>query len=90
MATTERLADAGPTPTRYSKPAVATDERGNRDLVLHGVNGFLAPLEDAGVLAREIGERGRGMVRPYALENVLKEMGRPIKSVGKPRNFGRT
>lgn len=69
------------------KPIVATDVRGNRDLVRHGVNGFLVPLGDPGALARhlvlllkdpalaqEMGERGRKMIRPYALENVLKEM----------------
>lgn len=69
------------------KPVVATDVRGNRDLVRHGVNGFLVPLGDSGALARhlvmllkdpalaqEMGERGREMVKPYALENVLKEM----------------
>lgn len=69
------------------KPVVATDVRGNRDLVRHGVNGFLVPLGDPGALARhlvlllkdpalaqEMGERGREMIRPYALENVLKEM----------------
>lgn len=69
------------------KPVVATDVRGSRDLVRHGENGFLVPPDDPGVLARylvrllkdstlarEMGERGREMVKPYALENVLREM----------------
>lgn len=69
------------------KPVVATDVRGSRDLVRHGENGFLVPPDGPGVLARylvrllkdstlarEMGERGREMVKPYALENVLREM----------------
>lgn len=69
------------------KPVVATDARGSRDLVRDGENGFLVPLDDPGLLARRLiallqgpvlahkmGERGREMIRPYALENVLQEM----------------
>ncbi|MGB9885743.1 MAG: glycosyltransferase family 4 protein [Moorellales bacterium] len=69
------------------KPVVATDVRGSRDLVRHGVNGFLVPLDEPGALARylvmllkdptlarKMGERGRDLIRPYALENVLQEM----------------
>jgi glycosyltransferase involved in cell wall biosynthesis len=69
------------------KPVVATDVRGSRDLVRHGENGFLVPPDDPGVLARclitllrdpalarKMGERGREMVKPCTLENVLREM----------------
>jgi len=69
------------------KPLVATDVRGNRDLVENGVNGFLVPLGDTGALAqalgqlieskelrKKMGEASRRKVEAYSLERVLQEM----------------
>jgi len=69
------------------KPLVATDVRGNRDLVEDGVNGFLVPLGDVGALAFALGQlieskelrekMGRESLRKveaYSLERVLQEM----------------
>lgn len=69
------------------KPIVATNVRGNRDLVKDGVNGYLVPVNDIGgtaeallklindkELAMKMGERGRKIIEPYSIENVLKEM----------------
>lgn len=71
------------------KPLVATDVRGNRDLVEDGVNGFLVPLGDVGALAfalgrligskelrERMGEESRRKVEAYSLERVLQEMER--------------
>lgn len=69
-------------------PVVATNVRGNRDLVGHRKNGFLVKVGDAPALAealralatdeglrRRLGEEGRAKVRDYALEGVVEEMG---------------
>lgn len=69
------------------KPVVATDIRGNRDLVSDGENGFLVPVGDADRTAEAIlklaadqelaaimGKVGQEMIRPYAIEQVLAEM----------------
>ncbi|MCX7730267.1 MAG: glycosyltransferase family 4 protein [Candidatus Caldatribacterium sp.] len=69
------------------KPLVATNVRGNRDLVEDGVNGFLVPQGDVEALARallkligsrelreKMGEASKEKVKPYSLESVLKEM----------------
>ena len=69
------------------KPVVATDVRGNRDLVKDGVNGFLVPLGDPKSLAnalirllvdRDLAQRmgmaGRQMIQEYSLDRVLQEM----------------
>jgi glycosyltransferase involved in cell wall biosynthesis len=66
---------------------VATDIRGNRDLVEDGENGFLVKLGDVQGLIDSIlklakdrdlrirmGEKGREMIEDYSLENVLEEM----------------
>jgi len=71
------------------KPLVATDVRGNRDLVEDGVNGFLVPLGDVGALVEALGrligskelrermgEESRRKVEAYSLERVLQEMER--------------
>jgi len=68
---------------------VATDVRGNRDLVEDGVNGFLVPLGDVRALAfaleqligskelrERMGEESRRKVEAYSLERVLQEMER--------------
>ncbi len=70
-----------------AKPVVATDVRGNRDLVRNGKSGLLVPLERPDLLAQallrligdrawptEMGAAGREMIREYALERVLQEM----------------
>lgn len=70
-----------------NKPVVATDVRGNRDLVEHGKTGFLVGLGDVEGLAsaleklitnkelREaLGKAGREKIRDYSLEKVLSEM----------------
>jgi len=69
------------------KPVVATDVRGNRDLVRHWDNGLLVPLArpdylaDAllvllkdRTLAVEMGAAGRELIKEYSLERVLREM----------------
>ncbi|MCX7950143.1 MAG: glycosyltransferase family 4 protein, partial [Treponemataceae bacterium] len=70
------------------KPLVATDVRGNRDLVENGVNGFLIPLGDVDTLAqvllqlidspklrKKMGQASQEKVKNYSLECVLQEMG---------------
>jgi glycosyltransferase involved in cell wall biosynthesis len=69
------------------KPIIATNVRGNRDLVVNGVNGYLVPLNDVEATAKAItrlaenttlrtkmGEEGRKIIQDYVLEKVLKEM----------------
>jgi glycosyltransferase involved in cell wall biosynthesis len=69
------------------KPVVATDIRGNRDLVKDGVNGYLVKLGDVEgldnsiiklandeVLRKRMGEKGQEIIEAYSLENVLVEM----------------
>lgn len=69
------------------KPIVATNVRGNRDLVVDGVNGYLVPVNDVEATAKAIaklasnkilrtkmGEEGKKIIRDYAIEKVLKEM----------------
>ena len=69
------------------KPVVATDIRGNRDLVEDGVNGYLVKLGDVEGLAnsiiklvedddlrKEMGKKGQEIIEAYSLENVLVEM----------------
>ena len=69
------------------KPLVATDVRGNRDLVEDGVNGFLVPLGDVGALSEaleqligskklreKMGEESYKKAEAYSLEQILKEM----------------
>lgn len=70
-----------------SKPVVATNVRGSRDLVKHGKTGLLVDLGDVDGLAeallrlirdpelrRRMGETGRAKVQDYALDRVLGEM----------------
>jgi len=69
------------------KPVVASNARGNRDLVEHGRTGFLVELEDVSgliqafeklILDRQLrismGIAGQKKIRDYSLENVLAEM----------------
>lgn len=69
------------------RPVIATDIRGNRDLVKDNVNGYLVPVNDVAEtssailrianhreLVLEMGKKGREMIAPYAIEDVLKEM----------------
>lgn len=69
------------------KPVVATDIRGHRDLIQNNVNGFLVPINNVAKtseailklitqreMALEMGGKGREIIAPYAIENVLKEM----------------
>lgn len=69
------------------KPVVATNVRGNRDLVEDGVNGCLVPvgeprhLAEAIIklfrnpeLAQRMGKAGRKKIKEYSLDNVLNEM----------------
>lgn len=66
-----------------SKPVVATDVRGSRDLVRTGENGFLVPVGNAAEtaaalmrlyrdseLAERMGARSREMAEPYRLDKV--------------------
>jgi len=69
------------------KPVVATDVRGSRDLVEHGVTGLLVELGDVEGLAQallqlirdpklreKMGRAGRAKIQNYSLERVLDEM----------------
>jgi glycosyltransferase EpsD len=68
-------------------PLVVTNCRGNRDLVRSGVNGFVIGVDDAEACAnsieklyhskelrKEFGEKNRGTIQVYSVENVLSEM----------------
>ena len=69
------------------KPVVATNVRGNCDLVEDGVNGYLVhlgnpySLADAILklvrnpeLAQQFGKAGRKKIEDYSLQNVINEM----------------
>lgn len=69
------------------KPVVATDVRGNRDLVEHNVTGFLVKLGDTRGLAdallrlirdpdlrTRMGQAGQEKIQAYSLDRVLEEM----------------
>jgi len=68
-------------------PIIATDVRGNRDLVKNGENGYLVPLDDVEQtsiaieylidsedLRRSMGEKSKELVKQYDLHRVLEEM----------------
>lgn len=69
------------------KPLVVTKIRGSRDLVQHGVNGFVVDLDDDcaltdsfiklirdPILRQQMGQASFERIQPYRLENVLEEM----------------
>ncbi len=69
------------------KPVIASDVRGNRDLIKNGVNGLLVPLNDVEATKNAIftlvndeqlrinmGLEGKRMIKDYSIEKVLKEM----------------
>lgn len=69
------------------KPVVATDVRGNRDLVEHGVTGFLVKLGDVDGfiwailrlirdpdLREQMGQAGIERIKAYSLDRVIQEM----------------
>ncbi len=69
------------------KPLVVTNIRGSRDLVQHGINGFVVDLEDDQALIEsfiklirdpklreDMGRASFERIQPYRLENVLAEM----------------
>jgi len=68
-------------------PIIATDVRGNRDLVKSGENGYLVPLDDveqtataieriidSGDLRRSMGEKSKELVKQYDLKNIIPQM----------------
>ena len=68
-------------------PIIATDVRGNRDLVKHGENGLIIPLDDVERTAEAImkliaepelketmGEKSKELVKYYDLNNILPQM----------------
>jgi glycosyltransferase involved in cell wall biosynthesis len=70
------------------KPVIATNIRGNRDMVEHEKTGLLVELGDIGGLAAALeklivdpelragmGREGSARIKDYGLEKVLKEMG---------------
>jgi glycosyltransferase involved in cell wall biosynthesis len=78
-----------------SRPVVATDIRGNRDLVQHGVTGFLVPPNKPAELASRLqsllvdshlqhmmGRAVRQQVQPYALPLVVEDYASIYRSVG--------
>ncbi|TCO60248.1 glycosyltransferase [Caldanaerobacter subterraneus] len=69
------------------KPIIATNVRGNRGLVVDGVNGYLVPVNDVEATAKAITklaenkilrtkmeEDGGKIIQDYAIEKVLSEM----------------
>ena len=68
-------------------PIIATDVRGNRDLVKNGENGYLVPLDDVEQtvivikrlidsedLRRSMGEKSKELVKQYDLQNIISQM----------------
>lgn len=68
-------------------PDIVTNCRGNRDLIQNGKNGYVVELNDEKTLKEKIlelynnqelvsnmGENGEIMVKPFELENVIKEL----------------
>ena len=68
-------------------PIVATDVRGNNDVVENGVNGYLVPVGDSDLMAEKtlelmndrdklctFGENGLDMVKDFSTESVNREM----------------
>jgi len=68
-------------------PIIATNVRGNRDLVKHGENGFLVHLNNIEQTARTImylieseelrtsmSEKSKDLVKLYDLENIVTQM----------------
>jgi len=68
-------------------PIIATDVRGNRDLVKNGENGYLLPLDDVEQTAiaierlidsedlrRSMGEKSKELVKQYDLKNIIPQM----------------
>ncbi|WP_422445588.1 glycosyltransferase [Thermoanaerobacterium sp. DL9XJH110] len=62
------------------KPVIATDVRGNRDLIQDGVNGILVPVNDVdgtaraivrlshdGELRRKMGQEGMRIIKDFSL-----------------------
>lgn len=81
------------------KPVVATDVRGARDLVDHGVTGFLTELGDTEGLAEALlrlmrdpalrermGRAGREKIEAYSLDRVIQEMSAIYGRYLLPRN----
>lgn len=68
-------------------PIVATNCRGNRELVLNDINGYLIKKDNVSDLSNKInmlysnkdlldrlGRESKNMIKPYLLDNVMKEM----------------
>ncbi len=68
-------------------PIIATDVRGNRDLVKSGENGYLVPVDDVEQTAiaierlidsedlrRSMGEKSKQLVNQYDLQNIIPQM----------------
>jgi len=68
-------------------PIIASDVRGNRDLVKSGENGYLVPLDDVEQTAiaierlidsedlrRSMGEKSKELVKQYDLKNIIPQM----------------
>jgi len=68
-------------------PIIATDVRGNRDLVKNSENGYLVPLDeveqtaiaikrliDSEDLRRTMGEKSKELVKQYDLKNIIPQM----------------
>ena len=68
-------------------PIIATDVRGNRDLVKNSENGYLVPLDDVEQTAiaikrlidsedlrRPMGEKSKELVKQYDLKNIIPQM----------------
>ncbi|MDN6626771.1 MAG: glycosyltransferase family 4 protein [Pisciglobus halotolerans] len=68
-------------------PLIATDCRGNRDLVTYNMNGFIVPIDDVkkfaykvvvlyekGELTKRFSSRSQQLVKRYSLTSIQKEM----------------
>ena len=68
-------------------PIVVSDSRGNRDLVVHGQNGYVIPIDDRARYAAKIeelysdkprrqsmGKASKKMVEPYLMPKIMDQM----------------
>ena len=73
-------------------PLVVSDVRGNHDLVLNGVNGYVVGIDDIEMftssieslyksqeLRNKFGEKSLELIKIYSIENIMKEMGKIYK-----------
>lgn len=71
---------------KKEKPIIATDCRGNRDLIKNGVNGIIVPINDPNMLikninylkenkeyAKKLGKKNKAIADEYSIDKILPE-----------------